>query len=170
MFAELREVNRNIRLLNLAAFAPLRYVRPDKFEEYSRKYDIQLEGGSTFRQLDREESLTHLMRVNLFKRMESSIHSFALTLGRLLNGVQSILKRIESHEEADVEEFSIEDIETEDAEFDPYLVGNKVKVLLQDVDRIKWKQELEEDEESTCSLCYVKLVKLSHHETTNCKS
>ena len=27
----------------------------------------------------------------------------------------------------------------------PYLVGDKVKVLLKDVDRIKWKQELEED-------------------------
>ena len=84
LFAELREVNRDIRKLNLAAFAPLRYVRPDKIEEYSRKYDIQLDDGSMFRQLDREESLIHLMRVNLLKRMESSIHSFALTLGRLL--------------------------------------------------------------------------------------
>ena len=147
LFAELREVNRDIRRLNLAAFAPLRYVRPEKFEEYSRKYDIQLDDGKMFRQLDREESLIHLMRVNLLKRMESSIHSFALTLERLLKGVRAILERIETHEQSDVEEFSIEDIEIEDAEFDPYLVGNKVKVLLHDVDRIRWKQELEEDEE-----------------------
>ncbi len=147
LFAELREVNRDIRRLNLAAFAPLRYVRPDKLEEYSRKYDIHLEDGSMFRQLDREESLIHLMRVNLLKRMESSIHSFALTVERLLNGVQATLEQIDQHEKADVEEFSIEDIETEDPEFDPYLVGKKIKVLLQDVDRIRWKQDLAEDRE-----------------------
>ena len=146
LFSELRDVNRNIRQLNLATFAPLRYVRPDKLAEYSHKYDIRLEDGRMFRHLDREENLIHLMRVNLLKRMESSIYSFALTLERLLHGVQGILNRIEAHEDSDVEEFGIEDIETEDPEFDPYLVGNKVKVLLKDVDRIKWKQELEEDE------------------------
>lgn len=41
---------------------------------------------------------------------------------------------------------SIEDIEAEDEEFAPFVVGNKVKVLIQDVDRIRWKQELAEDE------------------------
>src|SRR5690606_5610055 len=30
--------------------------------------------------------------------------------------------------------------------FDPFLVGNKVKVLIQDVDRVRWKQDLKEDE------------------------
>ena len=79
--------------------------------------------------------------------MESSIHSFALTLERLLADVRNIIDRMQSHEAAEVEEFSIEDIEIEDDAFTPYLVGNKVKVLLQDIDRIKWRQELREDEE-----------------------
>ena len=104
-----------------------------------------------FKQIDREESLIHLMRVNLFKRMESSIHSFALTLERLLSEVHDIIRRMESSQlddaAAEVAELSIEDIEIEDDAFAPYLVGNKVKVLLQDVDRIKWRQELKEDEE-----------------------
>lgn len=36
---------------------------------------MQVAGGSVFKQVDREQSLIHLMRVNLFKRMESSINS-----------------------------------------------------------------------------------------------
>ncbi len=147
LFPELREINRDIRRLNLSAYAPLKYVLPDKLEEYGRKYDMEVAGGSVFKQIDREESLIHLMRVNLFKRMESSIHSFALTLERLLHEVHEILARIEAHSDVDVEELSIEDIEVEDENFDPYLIGNKVKVLIQDMDRIRWKQELEEDEE-----------------------
>jgi len=147
LFPELKEINRDIRRLNLSAYAPLKYVLPDKLSEYSRKYDMIISGKSAFKQIDREESLIHLMRVNLFKRMESSINSFALTLERLLHEVRNILQRIETHDEAAVEEVSIEDIEIEDDSFAPYLIGNKIKVLIQDMDRIRWKQELEEDEE-----------------------
>ena len=147
LFPELREINRDIRLLNLSSYAPLKYVLPNKLEEYSRKYDMKVAGGSVFKQIDREESLIHLMRVNLLKRMESSINSFALTLGRLLANVRDSIDRIDSHEESEVEELSIEEIEVEDDDFAPYLIGSKIKVLIQDVDRVRWKQELKEDEE-----------------------
>jgi hypothetical protein len=147
MFPELREINRDIRRLNLASYAPLKYVLPGKLEEYSRRYDMEVSGGSVFKQIDREESLIHLMRVNLLKRMESSINSFGLTLGRLLANVREMIGRIDSHEESEVEELSIEDIEIDDDDFAPYLIGSKIKVLLQDVDRVRWRQELEEDEE-----------------------
>jgi len=146
LFPELKEINRDIRRLNLSSYAPLKYVLPDRIEEYSRKYDMEVKGGSVFKQIDREESLIHLMRVNLFKRMESSINSFSLTLEKLLHNVRDIVARIDSHDE-DIEEMSIEDIEVDDEEFDPYLIGSKIKVLIQDVDRIRWKQELEEDQE-----------------------
>ena len=147
LFPELKEINRDIRRLNLSAYAPLKYVLPDKLAEYSRKYDMEVSSGSVFTQIDREESLIHLMRVNFFKRMESSIHSFALTIECLLHEVHDILQRIESHDESDIEELSIEDVEVEDNSFDPYLIGRKIKVLIQDMDRIRWKQELAEDEE-----------------------
>nr|MBC8433248.1 DEAD/DEAH box helicase family protein [Candidatus Desulfatibia vada] len=146
LFPELREINRDIRRLNLSSYAPLKYVLPNKREEYSRKYDMAVSGGSVFKQIDREESLIHLMRVNLLKRMESSINSFALTLGRLLEKVREIISRIDSHAESEIEELSIEEIEIEDDNFAPYLIGSKIKVLLQDVDRVRWRQELEEDE------------------------
>ena len=145
LFPALRDVNRDIRHLTLSAYAPMRYVLAEKVEEYSRRYDMEVAGGRSFRQLDREESLIHLMRVNLLKRMESSIHSFAQTLGKLLGKVDNLIERIETHDVSEIEELSIEDIDVESDEFDPYLVGAKVKVLLQDVDLIRWKQDLEED-------------------------
>ena len=146
LFPELREINRDIRRLNLSSYTPLKYVLSNKLEEYSRKYDMEVSGGSVFKQIDREESLIHLMRVNLLKRMESSINSFALTLARLLENVRDIINRIDSHEESEIEELSIEEIEIDDDDFAPYLIGSKIKVLLQDMDRVRWRQELEEDE------------------------
>lgn len=146
LFPPLREVNRNIRRLTLSAYAPMRYVLADKVEEYSRRYDMEIAGGRSFRQLDREESLIHLMRVNLLKRMESSIHSFARTVKKLLGKVSNLIERIDKHDVSAIEELSIEDIDLDNDDFDQYLVGAKVKVLLQDVDLIRWKQDLQEDQ------------------------
>jgi len=145
-FPTLIEINRDIRKLNLAAYAPLKYVLPGKIEDYQRKYDMTLSQGSVFRQIDREESLIYLMRVNLFKRMESSINSFALTLERLLNEVKALIEKIDNHDGHSIEELDIDTIEIESEEFAPFLIGNKIKVLIKDIDKIKWKQELKEDE------------------------
>lgn len=145
-FPALREINLDIKRLNLAAYAPLTYVRMDKQDEYSRKYDQDVRGGKgRLRQADREQSLVHLMRVNLLKRMESSIWSFAMTVEKLHAGVTGLLEKIESHDAEDIEELSIEGIEVDDPAYDGFLIGRKVKVLIQDLDLRRLKQELHED-------------------------
>lgn len=147
-FPKLESINRDIRLLNLSAYAPLKYVLPHKAEEYNDQYDRKIAGGSVFRQVDREQSLIHLIRVNLFKRMESSISSFTITLDKLVGEVNGLIQKIADHDNnAVVEEFDIKEIEIEDDVFSPFVVGKKVKVLIQDMDTIRWKQELEEDRE-----------------------
>ncbi|MGS0755344.1 DEAD/DEAH box helicase family protein [Roseateles sp. GG27B] len=73
-FRAIKDINLEIRRLNLASYAPLRYVLPNKQAAYDAKYSTQIRGGeSIFRQADREESLIHLLRVNVLKRMESSV-------------------------------------------------------------------------------------------------
>jgi ERCC4-related helicase len=144
-FPPLKEVNMAIKRLNLAAYSPLEYVRMDKKEEYSRKYDQEVKGGSVFKQIDRERSLIHLLRINLLKRMESSINSFALTVDKFHSKISGLLEQIDAHENSEIEELSIEDIQTDDPELEDYLIGNKVKVLVQDMDLVRWKQDLEED-------------------------
>lgn len=144
-FPPLKEVNMTIKRLNLAAYSPLEYVRMDKKDEYSRKYDQEVKDGSVFKQIDRERSLIHLMRINLLKRMESSINSFALTVDKVHGKISGLLEQIEAHENNEIEELSIEDIEADDPALEDYLIGNKVKVLVQDMDLVRWKQDLQED-------------------------
>jgi hypothetical protein len=144
-FPKIADINLEIRRLKLAAYAPLRYVLPRKQEAYDKKYSTEVKGGTGFfRQADREESLIHLLRVNVLKRMESAVSSFALTVERQLRDVQATLARIEA-QSGDVEEVEIEDVDLDDPAFETLLVGRKVKVLLNDVDLIRWKQDLIED-------------------------
>ena len=151
-FRPIREINQEIRRLNLASYAPLRYVLPHKQEAYDRKYSTRVRGGEGFfRQADREESLIHLLRINMLKRMESAVSSFALTVQRQLRDVEAMLARIES-KTTELEEIDIADVDLDDPAFESLLVGRKVKVLLQDVDLIKWKQELIEDRNRLATL------------------
>ncbi len=151
-FRSIRDINLEIRRLNLAAYAPLRYVLPHKEEAYNQKYSTQIRGGeSFFRQVDREESLIHLLRVNVLKRMESAVSSFALTVHRQLEDVEATLARIDSHP-AEFEELDIADVDVDDPTFESLLVGRKVKVLLSDVDLVRWKQDLVEDRNRLATL------------------
>jgi len=149
-FPPLKEINREIRKLNLAAYSPLKYLLPEKRDEYSQKYDTQLSEGSVFKQVDREQSLIHLMRVNLLKRLESSIVSFTTTLEKLHDKVTGFIEKIETADE--IEELSIDEVDLEDESMEPFLIGNKIKVLIQDMDPIRWKEELNEDKERLVKL------------------
>ncbi|AOW50924.1 helicase-related protein [Acetobacter ascendens] len=151
-FRPIREINNEIRRLTLAAYAPLRYVLPHKQAVYDEKYSTKVRGGeSFFRQVDREESLIHLLRVNILKRMESSVASFALTIKRQLADVNALLAKIDAHDES-LDEVSIDDVDIDDPNFEAMLIGRKVKVLLHDVDRVRWRQDLIEDRNRLATL------------------
>jgi SNF2 family DNA or RNA helicase len=151
-FQPIKTINNEIRRLTLAAYAPLRYVLLHKRDEYDAKYRMSVRGGiGYFSQVDREESLVHLLRVNMLKRMESSVVSFALTLQRQLEDVERLIKLIDDHEPS-MEELSIEDVDIDDPTFETLLVGRKVKVLLHDVDLVRWRQDLSEDRNRVATL------------------
>lgn len=151
-FRAIRDINLEIRRLTLASYAPLRYVLPHKQAAYDAKYSTQVRGGEGFfRQVDREESLIHLLRVNVLKRMESAVSSFALTVQRQLRDVEATLAHIESHTH-ELEEIDIANVDIDDPAFEALLVGRKVKVLLGDVDLIRWKQDLIEDRNRLATL------------------
>lgn len=146
-FPPIATINDEIRRLTLAAYAPLRYVLTHKREEYDRRYSQTAKTGeSVFRQLDREESLVGLMRVNLLKRMESSVHAFALTVERQLKAVDALIERIAAHDDT-IEAPGIEDLAEDDPLFEALGVGRRVKVLLSDADLIAWQRDLDSDRE-----------------------
>jgi SNF2 family DNA or RNA helicase len=151
-FRSIREINNEIRRLTLAAYAPLRYVLPHRQAAYDAKYSTTIRGGqSFFRQVDREESLVHLLRVNVLKRMESAVPSFSLTIERQLADVTATLVRLDNQDD-DIEEIDIAEVDIDDPAFESLLVGRKVKVLLQDVDRVRWRQDLIEDRNRLATL------------------
>lgn len=146
-FPTLNEINNEIERLNLSVFSPFLYILPQKREDYAKKYDIAIgEGKSVFKQTDREKSLIQLMRINLLKRMESSIHSFKLTIEKLLFKINKTLEKIDNISEYN-EDIDISLIDPEEDEYDELMFGKKTKVLLQDIDLIKWKQDLKLDKE-----------------------
>lgn len=154
-FPPINEVNNQIRRLKLAAFAPLRYVLEDRRPAYERRYnqDVAGAGGGTsvFRQLDREDSLIALLRVNLLKRMESSVHAFALTIGRQFEAVEALIERIDAHDDS-IDAPMIDDLDDNDPAFDQLGVGRNVRVLLSDADLVRWRQDLAEDRDRLIQL------------------
>ena len=146
-FPAMDKVNNQLNALNLKFYSPLFYVRDDKMKSYEEKYDTTTSNGSVFKQVNREESLIHLMRVNLLKRLESSIHSFRLTLESILKQVDSLLLKIENAHNNDFynADIDINSIEIDDDRLEDLLAGGKIKVLLQDIDLIMCKEDLLDD-------------------------
>jgi superfamily II DNA or RNA helicase len=156
-FNSVKEINHEIRRLNLSAYSPLKYVLPQKRAAYDLKYETSKDGKKLFDQIYREQSLVHLLRVNLLKRMESAVTSFKLTLERQLRDVDDMLQKLSAHEGSisfwnERDEAAIADIDVEDPGFEDVLVGNAIKVALHDIDRARWQQDLTEDRDRLARL------------------
>ena len=140
-FPNLAEINGSITSLELPIYSPLLYVKPSKMIKYQNKYDT-----ADFKQADREKNLINLMRVNILKRMESSINSFYLTVDKIIKKTEDILSKLDKIyelEELDLESF--ESLDFDSPQLEEYVAGNKTKVLIQDMDLIKYRQALEFD-------------------------
>ncbi|WP_295880217.1 helicase-related protein [uncultured Thiohalocapsa sp.] len=143
--------------LLLAVYIPLSYVFDSKLAKYQALYDTQVGGGrADLRQEDRERALRALMRVNLLKRLESSVHAFRLTLDKLRRNHAATLARIETFrktgrdEDADGNHNStapdddlFQDIDDDDAAAG--LIGGKVRIALADMDLTSWERDLRAD-------------------------
>ena len=82
--------------LRLAIYMPSQYVM-DTSELDAEKERLQ------FDQRDRERWLIGMMRVNLLKRLESSVYAFKLTTGRILQRIEELHARIEAWQQRGLE-------------------------------------------------------------------
>ncbi|MCJ7932634.1 MAG: SNF2-related protein [Chryseobacterium sp.] len=135
--------------LNLSVYTPLKYILPSQKEKYAERYDKKTKSGK-LTQLDRETSLKILMRINMLKRIESSIDSFRITTNGIKSQIEQTLKSISKE---GLETISEQNFDTQSENFDwdanwgdeENLIGKKVKIHLADIDRRQWKEDLEED-------------------------
>ena len=139
----------------MAVYAPVSYILPSRLAKYEALYDTDVRsGGGKLRQRDREQSLQALMTVNLLKRLESSVHSFRLTLQRLKDNHLATLAKIEAFKKtgrdasvADVAT-ALENAEPDDDELpspDDEQIGGKVQISLADMDLPAWEHDLGAD-------------------------
>ena len=150
-FPSFKSINTDILKLNLAIYSPMKYILPNKIDIYAEKYDTKVKGGkSVLKQTDRESSIVYLMKSSLLKRLESSVNSFTLTLEKILLNIEETLKKINNFKGEYF--YDIDDIDSLDEQLEDFIIGSKVKVLLNDVDMIKWKQDLEYDRDLLSNL------------------
>lgn len=141
--------------LNMAVYAPFRYILASRLGKYEAMYDTQVKGGiSRLKQSDREKSLQALMTVNLLKRLESSVEAFRLTLRMLQEKHETTLAKIQKFKQTGIED-SFDDVAAafENADEDEMdlsgsgddSIGGKVKISLTDMDLESWSFDLGND-------------------------
>jgi len=91
------------------------------------------------------------MSINLLKRLESSVHSFKLTLLKIKDYIDStieIIENFEGHASLDLSEIQSGDsFDFDDQNTDYFTVGRKIKIDLEDMDYMSWYRELKKDAE-----------------------
>lgn len=139
--------------LNLSVYTPLNYVLPSRIEHYETLYDKTVkEGkGGRLKQRDREQNLQILMRINLLKRIESSVHSFRITLSGIIEQVEQALKSIEqkdfNSQYEGIQKYINDETFDWESEWgdEENIIGKKVKIHLADIDKTKWQEDLSAD-------------------------
>ena len=160
-FPEYAAINAQISNYQLSIFNPSKYIKDEKKDYYAK-----LAGSSvdTFIQDDREKSLIGMMKVGYLKRLESSIHSFAISIDRTVNQIRALLDKIDEYENLPMEQkekfarqnqieqdFEENEDFSEDADssgdFDAadLFVGKKLKFSLADLKLVEWKKDLRSD-------------------------
>lgn len=144
-----------LTMLTLAVYTPMAFVQPSRRSKYEPDAEEDFTGASNLGQSGREKGLQALMTVNLLKRLESSVHSFRLTLQSLADNHHRTLKKIADFQKsgqdatfADLSQ-SFADADEEDEgdilDNEEDSIGGKVEISLGDMDIPAWKQALEAD-------------------------
>lgn len=102
--------------------------------------------------MDREQQLIGLIRVGMLKRMESSIHSFADTVRRIMDKIDMALGMMQKQKGIFDPSIHISDFDEDDSALETLAWGSSVKVLFQDIDALRWIPDLQEDRKKLASI------------------
>lgn len=141
-----QEVYGQLMELNLSIYTPSTYILPSKLGKY---INPESKHAKTISQSGRERGIQRLMSMNLLKRMESSVHSFLLTVRRIYNQYHGTLEQIDCFQPGSA--ISVQDIagaddfDFDDQNTDIFNVGKKFRIDLRDMDYISWQRNLKAD-------------------------
>lgn len=131
------DLHRQIGEFRLAVYMPSQYLM-DTSDLEKEKAKLR------FDQRDRERWLIGMMRVNLLKRLESAVHSYTLTMGRIIEKTDDLERRIEAWQQLGGED-GFDSRPDEDEEDDEFAVGRGRRYRFDELDIDRWRQDLRED-------------------------
>ncbi len=138
------EIFEQLQQLRLAIYAPSAFILPSQLYKYKEEESTT---GHRLSIEEREQGIQRLMNIQLLKRLESSVNSFRLTLGRIRDYMQETLDAIGRYQQGD-KRVSVDDYESVDGDEDEqeFTIGKKKnRILLEDMDYISWQQEIKGD-------------------------
>ena len=104
-------------------------------------------------QKSRESFLIGMMRTNYLKRLESSVHSFEVSIDRTIRKIDDLLNKIDYFDEnlSELDLYTRPDLfkdpgEEDEAELlERLIVGEKLPIKLEHLKRKEWKKDLKKD-------------------------
>ena len=143
------EIYSQLDALSLCVYMPSSYLLPSRAAKYALK-----DGNLTV--AGRESGIKKLMATNLLKRLESSVHSFRITLGKIRDLVAATDGTIDDFFAGRAAEASVADVgasdgldlDSDDVEEPFFEVGGKTRYEVADLDYVSWQRDLERDLET----------------------
>ena len=138
--------------LNLYVYMPSNYIYDSKISKYYVD-DFDFENiKSKAGQKGREFGIKRLMTINLLKRLESSVHSFNLTIKHILDYILKVTNIIHQYQKdksrknvVDIDEINASYFDVDDQATDLFTNGKSIHIELADMDCLSWLQDMEED-------------------------
>ncbi len=148
-FMSYDKLNDEISNYKLSLFSPFKYLKEEFQEYYEEKASRRIK---YFSQGDRENFLIGMMKINFLKRLESSIKSFAITMGRTIDKIEKLEEKIKHFKKIQIQNpdknyaiLELEALNEEDEELQDVFTGTKLKYNLAHFRLDEWLKDLSED-------------------------
>lgn len=140
------DIYEQLATLNLTIYTPSQYILPSRLYKYTDLDEEHLTMSG------REIGIQRLMSINLLKRLESSVHSFRLTIDRIHDFIDKTIQVIEDYRSGsavlDLVDVTSADLDEDDENDNVFTVGKKMKIDLADMDYTSWLHELISDRDN----------------------
>lgn len=158
------EIYEQLMKLNLSVYIPTDYIFPSTLHKY-------VDTSRNINRAGREMGIRRLMSINLMKRLESSVESFRLTVGRVKQLIDGTIAEIDTYASGGGSVINGREL-TGDADFDDddrnteyFAAEHSIKIDLADMDYKTWRDRLAEDAEELALLKMLIDDITSEHDT-----
>jgi len=141
------EIYDQLMKLNLSVYIPTDFIFPSMLHKY-------VDTSRNINRAGREMGIRRLMSINLLKRLESSVASFRLTVGRITKLIEDTIAEIDAYVSGGGSVIvgkglsGNTDFDDDDLNTEYFAAEHSIKIDLADMDYKTWRDRLVEDAET----------------------